>query len=339
MEENPESAVFTGELPAPIQALSNVSLLVTALGENFLKDVLERFSQLQLIPYERKFMPGKEFSGLEHLEQRWKWFRALMDCFDKNLSEVCPSIWRTKYYLYLEFVRRTKIHLKEQLKLLEDKALKLDEHVAELLKAMKSVMTFSGEMKTKLDIPEVAREYEAQILSESMSDAFDDFLEPYVKVERNALDELIQSTLLREEQSPAVADAKDGSRLELAIYESSGKIFEYIKRSVQRCSKFSTGHTLIELSMEFRVCLQQYANSLSRRMPLPCDESRYIKERVIDFEVKEGMPYTYHVTPESAVVVCRVMRTGEYCADTIPQLETLMKQLVRCSCTIFTIFR
>lgn len=330
VEDNPESVVFTGELPAPIQALLDVSLLVTALGEVFLKDVLERFSQLQLIPYERKFMPGKEFAGLEHLEQRWKWFRALMDCFDKKLSDVFPSVWRTKYYMYLDFVRRTKIHLKVQLQLLEEKALKSDEHVAVLLKAMKSVLTFSGEMKAKLDIPELAREYEEQILSECVNDAFDDFLEPYVKVERNALDELIQSTLLREEQSAVAAqEAKEGSGLELAIYESSGKIFEYIKRSVQRCSKFSTGHTLIELSMEFRVCLQQYANSLSRRMPLPCDEIRYIKERVIDFEVKEGMPHTYHVTPESAVVVCRVMRTGEYCADTIPQLETLMKQLIR----------
>ena len=327
VEDNPESTVVTGELPGPIQALLDVSLLVTTLGDAFQKDVLERFSQLQLIPYERKFMTGKQFAGLEHLEHRWIWFRALMACIDKKFPEVFPASWRVQYVLYLEFIRRTKIHLKEQLKLLEEKGLTLDDHVKVLLCSLKEVLTFTEDIKKKVGIVDTPRENESQILFESINEAFDDFLDPYVKVERNSLDEMIQSMVMQEEQS-AEANEVPGALPDMAIYDSSRKIFEVIKKSLRRCSTFSNGNTLVSLSMEFRICLQQYANSLTYRMPRPIDEKSYMKDNKI-VDAQPGHPFTYEVTPDVTKTLCRIIRTGEYCAEVVPQLETQIKQLIR----------
>ena len=52
-------------------------MIVDALGPACLIDLLERFTQLQLIPYDRKFQPGKKFSDLDNLNERWSWFRRL----------------------------------------------------------------------------------------------------------------------------------------------------------------------------------------------------------------------------------------------------------------------
>lgn len=205
VEDNPESEVITGDPPAHIQALSDVNLVVEALGASCQKDLLERFCQLQLIPYEKKFQAGKKFSDLNNLEQRWKWFRRLMTVTDEKLDDVFPRSWRIKYHLYLEFCRRSKIHLKEQLTALEQKNLGDTEYVEIVLSALKNVLTFAAEVKTQLGLEDIPPADEEQMLSENIGDAFDAFLDPYVKLERSKLDELIQSMLLQEEQ-PASAN-------------------------------------------------------------------------------------------------------------------------------------
>jgi hypothetical protein len=121
-------------------------------------------------------------------------------------------------------------------------------------------LTFEQEIKTELGLLDRPPIGEEQQLAESIGDAFDGFLDPYVKLERSKLDELIQSMLLLEEQVHGPEESKPD-----IPYESSRKMFEEIKKSLKRCSTFSNGNTLLSLSMEFRVCLQQYALSLGSR--------------------------------------------------------------------------
>jgi len=156
----------------------------------------------QLIPYERKFQVGKQFADLSNLEQRWNWFRKLIKIADEKLSFVFPRSWNLNYHLYLEFCRRTKIHLNQQLTVLEQKNLGQSEHVEALLTALKNVLTFAQEIKTQLGLTDISALDEEQMIAESIGDAFDMFLDPYVKLERSKLDELIQSMLLQEEQAP-----------------------------------------------------------------------------------------------------------------------------------------
>ena len=144
---------------------------------------------------------GKQYSDLNNLEHRWNWFRKLVKSADDKLSDVFPKFWNLNYHLYLEFCRRTKIHLNKQLIILEQKNLAQNEHIELLLTALKNVLTFAQEIKTQLGFHELSPDNEEQMLAESIGDAFDLFLDPYIKLERSKLDELIQSMLLQEEQS------------------------------------------------------------------------------------------------------------------------------------------
>jgi hypothetical protein len=63
-----------------LQELSQIYLIVDVLGKPFRKDLLDRFAQLQLIPYEKMFKQGSKYNidGLEHVEKRFSWFKRLL---------------------------------------------------------------------------------------------------------------------------------------------------------------------------------------------------------------------------------------------------------------------
>ena len=88
---------------------------------------------------------------------------------------------------------------------------------------------------------------------------------------------------------------------------------EFIKASLKRCTTFSTGVTYLSLSREYRICLHKYAESLKFRCPSP----------VI---AEAGKPPSYVISTNEEVALCRLVCTGEYCLDTIPPLETKMKE-------------
>lgn len=173
----------SAEPSAHLQSLQDMYLVVEVLGEACRRDILERLSQLQLIAYEKKFQAGKQFSGLTNLDQRYAWFRRLIKAAEDKLSSVFPSKWNIGYHFYLEFCRRTKNHLHEQLTILEKQDLDDKQYMHELLKALKSVLNFEKEMKMQLtNDEEDGGDAEEKKLAEFIGDAFDPFLGPYVQV-------------------------------------------------------------------------------------------------------------------------------------------------------------
>ena len=68
--EDPSSVTWDVD----ISSLNQIYLVVDALGEKCRKDLLERFSQIQLLPYTKLFQPGSKYSGLDCIEQRFAWF-------------------------------------------------------------------------------------------------------------------------------------------------------------------------------------------------------------------------------------------------------------------------
>jgi hypothetical protein len=184
----------------------------------------------------------------------------------------------------------------------------LTTHVQTLLKALKSIVTFEAEMKTSFSIYSRGLEDEIKIdFTDSMTEAFDNFLGPYVQLEREELDKLMQKIMNDEDKGPL----KPGE-----AFVSARKMFEFIKKSLKRCTGYSTGQTYLALSKEFRICLHNYAESLKFRCPSP----EY---------TKPGKPLVYIVTPEIEEVLCRIVVTGEYCIDTVPQLEAMMKKHIQ----------
>lgn len=85
-----------------------------------------------------------------------------------------------------------------------------------------------------------------------LSGVFEPFMGPYIAFERRNLDDLITAAS-RAAGSPD--DDIDRDR-KLPVFSTSVNIFVYIKNSIQRCTKFTTGQTFFDLHQEYKLCLR-----------------------------------------------------------------------------------
>lgn len=350
-----------------ISSLQQVSLVIDALGQHFRVDLMERFAQLQLIPYEKLFNVGAKYSSLEFFDRRYLWFKRLLKVSDDKVASIFPTNWMLPYYLFQELTRRTKKHIYECLSVLENNLLKSDpsSYVQSVLKTLKGVITFEAEMKSLFNVytqgiedtidpklmimikggkrsmsTNINDDLAADSVSEknsseldveepeeeiiSMAEAFDNFLGPYVQLEREELD-VLMTKIMGDEVKFLFKSKNVGNEDEWLLkpgdpFISSRKMFEFIKKSLKRCTAYSTGETYLSLSKEFRICLHNYAEALKFRCPSP----EY---------TEPGKPLVYNVNADMEEVLCRIIVTGEYCIDTVPQLEAMMKNHIRGSLT------
>eukprot|EP01041_Mallomonas_annulata_P013062 gene13062-27567_t len=316
--------------PLDISPLSQADLTVDAIGPAFRHELLCELSQLQVLPYERLFRPGRPHGPLDMLEFRWDWFRRLIDTAEDLLQDVIPRRWNFSRYLYREFSERTKKHLYV---LLTDVARSYSGGGGG------SVQDIQNHMADQ-NIPRI-------------SDVFDSFLSPYVLMERRNMEEhMIRFEAEDENETAGSETANDhgGKTVKVVTagdpFESSRKMFEFVKSSVRRGIAFSRGKALLSLADELRAVIRQYAINLRNRcpQPLPTSTSSFPTPGVGDFPSLVPLPLplppgalgtpvapkpVYVVSVSEEFELCRVINTAEYCADVLPQLETLIKSKIR----------
>jgi hypothetical protein len=89
------------------------------------------------------------------------------------------------------------------------------------------------------------------------------------------------------------------------VYESSIQMFVFIKNSIRRCTTLTTGHTFLALSQEFRTSLKKYADSLRAKSVGP---------------TRSGV---------GELTLAYLVNTAEYCGDTVPRLESMVKAKIK----------
>lgn len=75
MENVADADSLVDTLPGNMSNLSDICLVVDALGPDSRKELLDEFVQLQLLPYEKIFAVGKSHYGMEHVDRRWAWIK------------------------------------------------------------------------------------------------------------------------------------------------------------------------------------------------------------------------------------------------------------------------
>ena len=321
-KDGAEVITIEADQPIDLQFLDQIYLLVNALGPSFTQDLMERFAQLQLIPYEKMFKMGSKYAGLEHLDQRFAWFKYLLSTVESKLSGVLQPHWRAPTHLFTEFSRRTKKHISDILAQTEKENPEANAHVAFMLKSLQSILAFEAEIQAYFAVKSRGINGVAVFeITESIGEAFDPYLGPYVQLEREGLEKLMDTVMRAEESGHNGSTLTEGETPPAPTpgdpFESSKKMFEYIKASLKRCMVFSTGMTFLSLSKEFRICLQQYAESLKFRCPNPVSGSG-----------KPGKLPIYNINKQIEALLCRIICTGEYCVEIVRQLETMMKQKI-----------
>jgi hypothetical protein len=310
-----------------VSALAQVYLVVDALGDRFRKDLLERFSQLQLLPYEKLFQTGAKYAGLQFLDQRYAWFEHLLQIVDEKMSTVVPTRWNVPFHLFEEFARRTNKHLTDVLSH-DYSDPNNNSDVAILVRSITSLNNFEKKMLTKFtdklrEDSENPNQEIVLVLDTSMREAFDVYLGPYIQIEKKGLHEVL-GNITQGEQTPVPPRPGDPTPEVPSPpfnpgepYPSSTQLVENIKSSLKRVLGFSNGSALFMLSKEHAGLLLKYAEILKARCPPP------------ETPVKPDKPPQYRINKTDEKTLCRIICTAEYCIDTIPGLENVFKQKIR----------
>ena len=189
----------------------------------------------------------------------------------------------------------------------------------------------------------------------AMSSVFDKYLDPFVQAERHNVQELI-TTLVAEDvlrsfprpepevvmeevkgrgkrgsTTQAVVEPKkkefDDSSVDMiaytsncqSVFNSAEVLFQTIRSSLLRCASFSTGKPLLSLSMEYKVCIQIYAESI-RTSLLP---------NIPSTAKRVGRRFAHVLSLEEEVLACRAITTAERCISLIPQMQNEMSVKIR----------
>lgn len=300
-----------------MRSLSEACMVADALGAKTRQLLMDEFVKQQLGPYDNLFGEGRPHNTLDQVERRWAWFKRLLKTVDLKFSTIIPATWRVQLELYIAFCTVSRRHLLFLLRNNEDNS-----DVSALVKALQTALRFEQEMKTRFE--EVPPSETQENLEESdhnardsnprealkpsvstvntVSSAFDNFLGPYVKLERNNLEELLQR--LDQEEDTLTNTASTGGGTIGSVYGSATSMFVFIKSSIKRCTALSNGSTFLLLTREFKGCMVQYAESLRQRLPIPSGMQNPI----------------YKLAPGGEVPICYIINTCEYCAEVIPTL-------------------
>jgi vacuolar protein sorting-associated protein 53 len=167
--------------------------------------------------------------------------------------------------------------------------------------------------------------YDAIVGDKAISGTFDKFLGSYVLLERQNLEDMLMRLSSEEDTADATAERGEqntsGVTVRGNVFGSSMSMFVFIKNSIKRCTVFSTGITFLSLSKELKVCMQQYGELLRNR----CPASQKVPSI---FPTGGATSVFYPVTPGSEKTICYIINTGEYCADVVPQLESMIKNTI-----------
>jgi len=93
-------------------SLTDICLVVNALGSTVSEEIVNEFVNLQLAPYDTLFgQSNKENFTLENVERRWPWFKRVVRTIDSKFSTIIPPKWNMLRALCVNFCKITREHI------------------------------------------------------------------------------------------------------------------------------------------------------------------------------------------------------------------------------------
>ncbi|ETM39889.1 hypothetical protein L914_13980 [Phytophthora nicotianae] len=359
MESLEENFPSEEERQAVFANLSAACAVVDALGKATREKLIHLFCDEQLLSYERLYGDGGECAGLHQAETRYTWFYNLLAAIDARLNAIFPKHWRMARRMCIQFCESTRTHLLAQIG-----AHTPDEmDVTLLLKSLQRTLMFErdaaqrfegmadGEELQEMELDENGdaidphsaegikrkhrrkkREAERKALEEEMekngelagdnnqslptirgmvSHSFDPFMTAYVALERKNMEQMINEVM-----SAELVD-RNG---QLPVFSSSVNMFAYIRNSIKRCTALTNGQTFFDLQNEFKHCFQLYSQRLLAKLPAASTGP----SGGLDSS-SSGASNKVKLSDKQEEELCFVINTAEYCAETLPSLEEVIR--------------
>ncbi|CCI49679.1 unnamed protein product [Albugo candida] len=166
-----------------------------------------------------------------------------------------------------------------------------------------------------------------------ISRSFDPFMTAYVHLERKNMEQMITDGIASE-----IVD-RNG---QLPVFSSSVGMFAYIRNSVKRCTVLTNGQTFFNLQNEFKRCFQLYAQRMTQKLPaysssaystsLPTENNSSSNSSLAASSVHNGVLGSNSaktgLSVEKLEELCFIINTAQYCAETLPSLEDVIRQKI-----------
>jgi len=328
--------------PNPSVGLDDVALMlregcfvIQALGPKAKDDLLIWFSRSKLGPYTELFGPGKPAGELRQTDRRYAWLRRTLREYEEQFGNIFPKPWGVPAVLSRDFCLLTKDHLRGVLKAQNNSM-----DINALVGALQKTIAFEQELQVRfgnvaetitdgssqgagMDANAIKMRYKAERDAKDskspkfksmsivkmdfrklISSVFYPYLGQYVQLERENIAKLLVQV---EKEEKWVPDSKDKDSDGRRSFSCAEKVFIYIKKSLQRCSRLTTGAILFEIAGEYRQGLRDLAALLKSKLPKKADSQLSKSENAI---------------------CCSVANTAEDCKDIVPGIEEAIKKVV-----------
>eukprot|EP00736_Rhodelphis_marinus_P003641 Rmarinus@m.2352 len=304
--------------------LADACMVVEALGPETRDALLKWFVGEQLKAYKAIFEPPGEASSLDQTERRFAWLKRKIREYEDHYAQAFPPHWNALKSVCEEFCVITRKHLVQVLGGMQaENLIKVDV----LMRVLQSTKECEMELSKRFCVPRRNLKREAseedRFLSR-MSGCFEPYMGAYVNLEDRNLGEFVSSLLPKDAVPAEIGD--HGAK----ILNSSQQIFLHIKRAVKRCSALTTQQTMFNLLEVFQKHLRSYCDSLKGKLPR-------VSSTTSGFGGVSSVASTFKERPASKLsdenksLICYVVNTAEYCAETTDQLGALFARTIDAS--------
>lgn len=343
----------SGQHRLGLNQLADACKVLSVLDAKVKKELLKWFIAQQLEEYMQLFHENQDIAWLDKIDKRYAWLKRHLLDFEDKYGPVFPLDWEVSERITVEFCRQTRQQLSQ---IMAKRTNEID--VRLLLFAINKTQAFEQllskrftgitlganptEQTRVLTLPSAteAPPLTITVFHDQIGQCFKPHLDIYIRsIDRN-LSELLEKFVEMSKEPYKFAEAKT------TVYPSSGDLFVFYKKCMVQCNQLSNEQPMYDLAMVFKKYLREYASkvlegstpklvtsstgsSIGKSVSLLTRDMQNLSTaagQVFHNFLKEGD--TQRFARDDLVRICCVLTTGEYCLETVQQLEDKLKEKV-----------
>ncbi|XP_062122639.1 vacuolar protein sorting-associated protein 53 homolog [Drosophila sulfurigaster albostrigata] len=334
-----------------LNQLGDACKVLSVLDAKVKKELLKWFIAQQLEEYMHLFHENQDIAWLDKIDKRYAWLKRHLLDFEDKYGAVFPLDWEVSERITVEFCRQTRQQLSQIMaKRTNEMDVRLLLFAINKTQAFEQLLSkrFTGitlgatttEQTRVLTLPATAETLPTiTVFHDQIGQCFKPHLDIYIRsIDRN-LAELLEKFVEMSKEPYKFAESKT------TVYPSSGDLFVFYKKCMVQCNQLSNEQPMYDLALVFKKYLREYAakvlegstpklvtnstSSIGKSVSLLTRDMQNLSTaagQVFHNFLKEGD--TQRFGRDDLVRICCVLTTGEYCLETVQQLEEKLKEKV-----------
>ncbi|KAH8263011.1 hypothetical protein KR044_003043 [Drosophila immigrans] len=338
----------SGQHRLGLNQLGDACKVLSVLDAKVKKELLKWFIAQQLEEYMHLFHENQDIAWLDKIDKRYAWLKRHLLDFEDKYGAVFPLDWEVSERITVEFCRQTRQQLSQIMAKRTNEidvrlllfAINKTQAFEQLLAKRFTGVTLGATTTEQTRVLTTEVPLTITVFHDQIGQCFKPHLDIYIRsIDRN-LAELLEKFVEMSKEPYKFAEAKT------PVYPSSGDLFVFYKKCMVQCNQLSNEQPMYDLALVFKKYLREYAakvlegstpklvpnstsSSIGKSVSLLTRDMQNLSTaagQVFHNFLKEGD--TQRFGRDDLVRICCVLTTGEYCLETVQQLEEKLKEKV-----------